>query len=387
MKKYIQLFMIALRLGCTSFGGPTAHLGYFYDEYVKRRQWLTDAEYTHLVALCQFLPGPASSQVGFGIGVAKAGLIGGIISFIGFTLPSVLILMIFAGLLHVSGMDMKWITGLKIVAVAIVLNAILGMAQKLLPDVKTKLFALFTLVVTLLVAHPASQVIALTLVGVAGLIVFKDIPFEASKVRLFHIRKSVGIFSLILFFLLLSVLPILSALTQSTWMMMIDKFYRSGALVFGGGHVVLPLLKDAFVNSNMIASDDFITGYALAQAVPGPLFTFATYIGTVMSGWLGGIVATLAIFLPAFLLLVGVLPFWEQVQNNQNMRKVLKGVSAGVVGILIAAFYNPIVTASVHSRIDFVFAAVLFVLLTYCKVPSWAIVILGIIGGILLYSL
>ncbi|SUK17633.1 chromate transporter, chromate ion transporter (CHR) family [Staphylococcus agnetis] len=385
MKGYVHLFLIALRLGCTSFGGPTAHLGYFYDEYVKRRQWLTDAQYTHLVALCQFLPGPASSQVGFGIGVAKAGLIGGIISFLGFTLPSVLILVIFASLLQTSGMDMSWVNGLKIVAVAVVLNAILGMAQKLLPDMKTKIFALFTLVVTVLIAHPASQVLALTIVGLIGLFVFKHEQSETTQVRLFQIRRSVGISALILFFSLLIVLPIANALSASSWIAMIDHFYRSGALVFGGGHVVLPLLEGAFVGGKMISADDFITGYALAQAVPGPLFTFASYIGTVMSGWLGAIVATLAIFLPAFLLLVGVLPFWERVQNNAHMRKVLKGVSAGVVGILVAAFYNPILTSAVHTRIDFVFAAVLFVLLAYCKVPSWVIVILGIIGGGALY--
>ncbi|UXU54928.1 chromate efflux transporter [Staphylococcus agnetis] len=385
MKGYVHLFLIALRLGCTSFGGPTAHLGYFYDEYVKRRQWLTDAQYTHLVALCQFLPGPASSQVGFGIGVAKAGLIGGIISFLGFTLPSVLILVIFASLLQTSGMDMSWVNGLKIVAVAVVLHAILGMAQKLLPDMKTKLFALFTLVVTVIIAHPASQVLALTIVGLIGLFVFKHEQSETTQVRLFQIRRSVGISALILFFSLLIVLPIANALSESSWIAMIDHFYRSGALVFGGGHVVLPLLEGAFVGGKMISADDFITGYALAQAVPGPLFTFASYIGTVMSGWLGAIVATLAIFLPAFLLLVGVLPFWERVQNNMHMRKFLKGVSAGVVGILVAAFYDPILTSAVHTRIDFVFAAVLFVLLAYCKVPSWAIVILGIIGGVALY--
>ncbi|UEX90076.1 chromate efflux transporter [Staphylococcus ratti] len=385
MKGYLHLFWIAFRLGCTSFGGPTAHLGYFYDEYVKRRQWLSDSQYTQLVALCQFLPGPASSQVGFGVGVAKAGLLGGVISFVGFTLPSVLILMLCAAVLHTTSMEMRWINGLKIVAVAIVFNAILGMAQKLLPDVKTKLLALFTLTVTVLVGHPLAQVAVLALVGLVGLFLFKEVQVETTKVRLFRIRKFIGVWSLTLFFMLLIVLPILSGLTQSPWLAMVNQFYRSGALVFGGGHVVLPLLNEAFVSTEMITADDFITGYALAQAVPGPLFTFAAYIGTVMLGWLGGIVATLAIFLPAFLLLIGVLPFWERVQNNQNMRKVLKGVSAGVVGILIAAFYDPILTSSVHTSIDFVFASILFVLLAYCKVSSWAIVLLGVVGGIVLY--
>lgn len=385
MKTYVQLFFIALRLGCTSFGGPTAHLGYFYNEYVKRRRWLTETQYAHLVALCQFLPGPASSQVGFGIGVAKAGLIGGIISFVGFTLPSVLILMIFALILHKTSMEMGWVNGLKIVAVAIVLHAILGMAHKLLPDVKTKLLALFTLVITVLVTHASAQIVALVIVGIMGLFLFQEERTESTAVRLFNIRKSVGGVALILFFSLLFILPFLNAVSQSAWIAMIDHFYRAGALVFGGGHVVLPLLKEGFVATNMISANEFITGYALAQAVPGPLFTFATYIGTVMSGGLGGLVATIAIFLPAFLLLVGVLPFWEQVQSNVKVRQMLKGVSAGVVGILIAAFYDPILTSAIHTRIDFVFAAILFVLLAYCKVPSWAIVILGIVGGIVLY--
>lgn len=382
---YFRLFLIALRLGCTSFGGPTAHLGYFYDEYVKKRRWLSDEAYTNLVALCQFLPGPASSQVGFGVGVAQAGLLGGVVSFIGFTLPSALVLMIFAGLLLKMNFDMTWVQGLKIVAVAVVLNAILGMAQKLLPDVKTKLMALFTLVVTVLVTHPASQVIALIIVGVVSIMLFKDVQTQTTHLQLFKIRKTVGMGALVLFLVLLIVLPILNVISQSKWIAMIDSFYRAGALVFGGGHVVLPLLKEEFVVTHMISANDFITGYALAQAVPGPLFTFGSYIGTVVDGWLGGIVATLAIFLPAFLLLIGVLPFWEQLQKNRLIRKALKGVSAGVVGILIAAFYDPIVTSTIHSHIDFVFAAILFVLLAYCRVPSWAIVILGLAGGVVVY--
>ncbi|REH76625.1 chromate efflux transporter [Staphylococcus felis] len=382
---YFRLFLIALRLGCTSFGGPTAHLGYFYDEYVKKRRWLSDEAYTNLVALCQFLPGPASSQVGFGVGVAQAGLLGGVVSFIGFTLPSALVLMIFAGLLLKMNFDMTWVQGLKIVAVAVVLNAILGMAQKLLPDVKTKLMALFTLVVTVLVTHPASQVIALIIVGVVSIMLFKDVQTQTTHLQLFKIRKTVGMGALVLFLVLLIVLPILNVISQSKWIAMIDSFYRAGALVFGGGHVVLPLLKEEFVVTHMISANDFITGYALAQAVPGPLFTFGSYIGTVVGGWLGGIVATLAIFLPAFLLLIGVLPFWEQLQKNRLIRKALKGVGAGVVGILIAAFYDPIVMSTIHSHIDFVFAAILFVLLAYCRVPSWAIVILGLVGGVMVY--
>ncbi|MCE5002525.1 chromate efflux transporter [Staphylococcus pseudoxylosus] len=383
--KYLEVFLVALRLGCTSFSGPTAHLGYFYDEYVKRRQWLTEQQYTNLVALCQFLPGPASSQVGFGIGITKAGLIGGVISFIGFTLPSVIVLMLCATLLLAYSNDLGWTHGLKLVAVAIVLNAIIGMGQKLLPDLKTKILALFTLVVAITVIHPLSQLGALIVVAIVGLALFKETDEQKSSIKIFNIPRIVGAISLILFFSLLLILPILNFVTHNSWINMIDNFYRSGALVFGGGHVVLPLLEQSFVATDMISANDFLSGYALTQAVPGPLFTFAAYIGTVMSGVTGGIVATIAIFLPAFLLLVGVLPFWEHVQSNRYAKSMLKAISAGVVGILIAAFYNPIFTSSVNSNIDFAFAATLFVLLAYCKTPSWLIVILGLLLGLIFY--
>ncbi|MGW7832174.1 chromate efflux transporter [Staphylococcus xylosus] len=383
--KYLEVFLVALRLGCTSFGGPTAHLGYFYDEYVKRKQWLTEQQYTNLVALCQFLPGPASSQVGFGIGITKAGLIGGVISFIGFTLPSVIVLMLCATLLLAYSNDLGWTHGLKLVAVAIVLNAIIGMGQKLLPDLKTKILALFTLVVSITVIHPLSQLGALTVVAIVGLALFRETDEQKSLIKIFNIPRIVGAISLILFFSLLLILPILNFVTHNSWINMIDNFYRSGALVFGGGHVVLPLLEQSFVATDMISANEFLSGYALTQAVPGPLFTFAAYIGTVMSGVTGGIIATIAIFLPAFLLLVGVLPFWEHVQSNRYAKSMLKAVSAGVVGILIAAFYDPIFTSSVNSNMDFAFAATLFVLLAYCKAPSWLIVILGLLIGLIFY--
>ena len=383
--KYLELLLVSLRLGLTSFGGPTAHLGYFYDEYVKRRQWLTESQYTNLVALCQFLPGPASSQVGFGIGVAKGGLLGGIISFLGFTLPSVIVLMLCALFLLSYSDNLTWTHGLKLVAVAVVFNAILGMATKLVPDVKTKLLALFTLIISVLMSHTLSQLGALIMVAIVGLVLFRSHHNTQTMVKIFNIPKKVGVSALVMFFILLLCLPIANYATTSQWIAMIDAFYRSGALVFGGGHVVLPLLEQSFVSTEMISTTDFLTGYALAQAVPGPLFTFASYIGTVMSGVTGGIVATIAIFLPAFLLLVGVLPFWEHVQSNRYAQAMLKAVSAGVVGILIAALYDPIITSTMKSQLDFVIVAILFVLLAYCKVPSWCIVLLGIIAGVVLY--
>lgn len=387
MYKYINIFFVALKLGLLSFGGPTAHLGYFYDEYVKKRRWLDEKEYSDLVALCQFLPGPASSQVGIGIGTIRAGIGGGIISFIGFTLPSVIILMIFSALFTNSDVSFTWMQGLKLVAVAIVGQAIIGMGKKLTNTKTTIALALFVLILSLVINNLYIQVIALSITGVYGLIFLKQASTDKSKIKnkSFKLPKKLGFVSLSLFFLLLTVLPIASSMTNNLWLKMFDSFYRSGSLVFGGGHVVLPLLKNEFVPSGLISPDNFITGYAAAQAVPGPLFTFASYIGMSMEGIGGAILATIAIFLPAFLLLFGILPFWDNIKSNIYAEGFLKGISAGVVGILIAAFYNPIWTSTIKSELDFALASSLFILLMYFKLPSWAIVLIGIILGILFY--
>ncbi|KKI64853.1 chromate efflux transporter [Staphylococcus cohnii] len=387
MYKYINIFFVALKLGLLSFGGPTAHLGYFYDEYVKKRKWLDEKEYSDLVALCQFLPGPASSQVGIGIGTIRAGIGGGIISFIGFTLPSVIILMIFSALFTNSDVSFTWMQGLKLVAVAIVGQAIIGMGKKLTNTKTTIALALFVLILSLVINNLYIQVIALSITGVYGLIFLKQTSTDRTKIKnkSFKLPKKLGFVSLLLFFLLLTVLPIASAMTNNLWLKMFDSFYRSGSLVFGGGHVVLPLLKNEFVPSGLISPDNFITGYAAAQAVPGPLFTFASYIGMSMEGIGGAILATIAIFLPAFLLLFGILPFWDNIKSNIYAEGFLKGISAGVVGILIAAFYNPIWTSTIKSELDFALASSLFILLMYFKLPSWAIVLIGIILGVLFY--
>ncbi|MEB7676476.1 chromate efflux transporter [Staphylococcus saprophyticus] len=384
MYKY---FFVALKLGLLSFGGPTAHLGYFYDEYVKKRKWLDEKEYSDLVALCQFLPGPASSQVGIGIGTIRAGIGGGIISFIGFTLPSVIILMIFSALFTNSDVSFTWMQGLKLVAVAIVGQAIIGMGKKLTNTKTTIALALFVLILSLVINNLYIQVIALSITGVYGLIFLKQTSTDRTKIKnkSFKLPKKLGFVSLLLFFLLLTVLPIASSMTNNLWLKMFDSFYRSGSLVFGGGHVVLPLLKNEFVPSGLISPDNFITGYAAAQAVPGPLFTFASYIGMSMEGIGGAILATIAIFLPAFLLLFGILPFWDNIKSNIYAEGFLKGISAGVVGILIAAFYNPIWTSTIKSELDFALASSLFILLMYFKLPSWAIVLIGIILGVLFY--
>ena len=387
MYKYINIFFVALKLGLLSFGGPTAHLGYFYDEYVKKRKWLDEKEYSDLVALCQFLPGPASSQVGIGIGTIRGGIGGGIISFIGFTLPSVIILMIFSALFTNSDVSFTWMQGLKLVAAAIVGQAIIGMGKKLTNTKTTIALALFVLILSLVINNLYIQVIALSITGVYGLIFLKQTSTDKSKIKnkSFKLPKKLGFVSLSLFFLLLTVLPIASSMTNNLWLKMFDSFYRSGSLVFGGGHVVLPLLKSEFVPSGLISPDNFITGYAAAQAVPGPLFTFASYIGMSIEGIGGAILATFAIFLPAFLLLFGILPFWDNIKSNIYAEGFLKGISAGVVGILIAAFYNPIWTSTIKSELDFTLASSLFILLMYFRFPSWAIVLIGIILGILFY--
>jgi chromate transporter len=382
---FLEILIVSSKLGLTSFGGPVAHLGYFHEEYVRKRKWLDEQGYANLVALCQFLPGPASSQVGIGIGVLRGGLLGGILAFIGFTIPSVIALILFA--LILQGMNIGntgWIHGLKIVAVAVVAHAIMGMAQKLTPDLSRKTIALFALIGTLLWQTALTQVGIILLAAVVGYFIYKE-KKEDSPINIqFPISRKFAFVCLGLFFGLLILLPILRELSTSSWVAMFDSFYRSGSLVFGGGHVVLPLLEREFVPSGWLSKEAFLAGYGAAQAVPGPLFTFAAYIGAVMGGWAGGLLATIAIFLPAFLLVLGTLPFWNSLSRNPKIKGALMGVNAAVVGILISAFYTPIWTSSIMSPIDFAFAALLFSMLAYWKLPPWVIVVTGIIGGYLL---
>ncbi|EDL66752.1 chromate efflux transporter [Bacillus sp. SG-1] len=378
----LELLIISTRLGLTSFGGPVAHLGYFHNEYIKRKKWMDEKSYADLVALCQFLPGPASSQVGIGIGVMRAGAVGGIISFIGFTLPSVIALILFALLLKEFDVsDAGWIHGLKIVAVAVVAHAILGMSQKLTPDLSRKTLALLALVVTLLWQTAFTQVGVILVAGLIGYILYKNhADTEDAQLRV-PISKSFAAVCLVLFFSLLFLLPILREATALNWVAMFDSFYRSGSLVFGGGHVVLPLLQTEFVPGGWLSEEAFLAGYGAAQAVPGPLFTFAAYLGAVMNGWQGGLLATFAIFLPAFLLIYGTLPFWDTLRRNPKIKGALMGVNAAVIGILISAFYHPIWTSSILAPVDFAFAAVLFSMLVYWKLPPWVVVLTGAVGG------
>lgn len=382
IRSLIEIFLVSTRLGLTSFGGPTAHLGYFHEEYVRRRKWMDEKSYADLVALCQFLPGPSSSQVGIGIGIIRAGILGGITSFIGFTFPSVVVLIAFA--LLMTGFDVGnsgWIHGLKIVAVAIVAHAIIGMAESLTPDLKRKVIAIFALLVTLLWQTAFSQVGVILIAACIGYFLQKQKNDGAVWQSLFPISKRVGGFSLLLFVGLLVALPLLKEATGSHWVAMFDSFYRSGSFVFGGGHVVLPLLEKEFVPTGWMSEEAFLAGYGVTQAVPGPLFTFAAYIGTVMNGWQGGLVATVAIFLPAFLLVIGALPFWDQLRNHPRITGAIMGVNAAVIGILIAALYTPIWTSSILETKDFALAIILFCMLAYWKLPPWVVVVTGAVTG------
>lgn len=385
-----EVFGVSLKLGLTSFGGPIAHLAYFQDEYVRRRQWLDERSYADLVALCQFLPGPASSQVGIGIGTLRAGVLGGIAAWLGFTLPSIIALVVFANLMQ--GFDIGqagWVHGLKIVAVAIVAQAIVSMGQKLTPDRGRITIAIAAAALSLMWPTALMQILLIAAAAAAGLWLYRRAESKGTTpvVLQMPISKTTGTVFILLFFVMLIGLPILRGVTAHHLVDIFDSFYRSGALVFGGGHVVLPLLERETVATGWISKESFLAGYGAAQAVPGPLFTFASYLGAMDRGIQGAIVATAAIFLPAFLLVLGALPFWNALRSNPGVQGALMGVNAAVVGILLAAFYNPIWTSAVLSSADFALAAILFAILFYWKLPPWVVVIAGALGGTALHVL
>jgi chromate transporter len=341
--------------------------------------------YADLVALCQVLPGPASSQVGIGIGVIRAGLLGGLIAWLGFTLPSVIALVMFAFLL--KGFDISnagWIHGLKIVAVAIVAQAILGMGQKLTPDKQRATIAIIVTTITLLWQTAFSQVLLIVVAGLIGLWMYRRTTVPDAPNFSVPISRTVAIMSLTLFFGLLITLPLLRQVMENRWLSLFDSFYRSGSLVFGGGHVVLPLLEREVVPTGWVSKEDFLAGYGAAQAVPGPLFTFASYLGAMAKSVSGAIVATIAIFLPAFLLIVGALPFWNSFRKSSHVQGALIGINAAVVGILLAALYNPLWTTAILGSADFALASILFIMLVFWKLPPWMVVVSGTVGGILL---
>ena len=381
MKNYWDIFIISLKLGLTSFGGPTAHLAYFQKEYVEKRQWLNHKEYAELVVLSQFLPGPASSQVGMGIGYLRGGWIGSLCSFIGFTFPSVLLLMLFASAMQNSVFSIEWIDGLKIVAVAIVAHAVIGMAKNILRTPRHWFIAIGSLTILIGWTGILSQVVVLAIAAICGLYFLKP---ENAHNNVEHTYPSlkIGFIFLLAFTLLLIGLPIIQTIWPNEWLQLISSLYVASSFVFGGGHVVLPLLETQFVNMGILTADQFLAGYGFTQAVPGPLFTFASYIGTVLFGLVGGIVATIAIFLPAYLILFGVWPISNKLKSNSKVSAAIAGLNAAVVGILAAAFVNPIVTTSIYSVVDVAVALLLYFLLAKIKLqPIW-IVLLGFVIGI-----
>lgn len=375
-----HVFLIFLRLGLTSFGGPIAHLSYFRDEFVIRRQWLSERSYADLVALCQFLPGPASSQVGIALGLSRSGYVGALAAWAGFTLPSAIALIFFAlGLSsHAIAIPEGGLHGLKVVAVAVVAQAVWGMAKNLCTDPPRIVIMTVSSCVALIAPSALGQVGTIVVAGISGLILFKPTSHEDHSSFLGQFSQRSGVLWLTLFFCLLAGLPMLASLLPYQAIADISVFFQSGALVFGGGHVVLPLLQTAIVPQGWVSNDAFLAGYGAAQAVPGPLFTFAAFLGASMnvtpSGWLGGIVCLLAIFIPSFLLVLGALPFWEQLRCNVRMQAGLMGINAAVVGLLLAALYNPVWTSAIHTPKDFGIALVAFITLMFWKLPPWLVV-------------
>jgi chromate transporter len=382
----LEVLLVFLKLGVTSFGGPIAHIGYFREELVVRRRWVDEARYTVLVALCQFLPGPASSQIGFSLGLIRAGYWGGLAAWTGFTLPSAVLLTAFAyGAGELAGpIGQGVIHGLKLVAVAIVAQAVWGMARSFCPDRQRASIAGIAALLILLSNSPATQIGTILLGGIAGAWLCRAAVPASPRTFGTAVSRRVGTAALTIFCLLLMALPALARVSQGV--AHFDAFYRSGALVFGGGHVVLPLLSKAFVTPGWVSEDAFLAGYGAAQAVPGPLFTFAAYLGAVVTpgphGIAGAALGLIGIFLPGILVLLGALPFWDAFRQRAGAQAIMRGVNAAVVGLLGAALYNPLWTSSVKSAGDLAIALLGFVLLTAWRTPPWVIVILGALGGV-----
>ena len=384
-----EVFGVFLRLGLTSFGGPVAHLAYFREAFVQKRRWLTDEAYADLVALCQFLPGPGSSQVGMVIGLRRAGWGGLLAAWVAFTLPSAILLVAFAYGVAAYGdvAGAGWLHGVKAAAVAVVAQAVGQMARTLTPDVKRAVIAVLGAVALLVVANPLAQIGVIVLGGLLGWLWLRA--DEPTAVRdLARVSHRGGVVALAAFLTLLVALPLLTALTDDPALRLADIFYRTGALVFGGGHVVLPLLDAQTVQAGLVDADTFLAGYGAAQAVPGPLFTFSAYLGASMesgpSGVLGAAIALVAVFLPAGLLVVGVLPFWDRVRRAPSARRAVMGVNAAVVGILAAALYDPVITQGIISVGTLLIALAVAASQWWGRVPIWAAVLASALAGQLL---
>jgi chromate transporter len=436
---------VALRLGLTSFGGPVAHIGYFRAEYVQRRRWVDEATYADLVALCQFLPGPASSQVGIALGILRAGLLGGVAAWVGFSLPSALALTLFAfGVGALGGADAGILHGLKVVAVAVVAQAVWQMARNLAPDRERATIAILAAVATVVSPTAIGQVLTIAVAGVFGWLVLGSARAaspagapgrvdgtvaaggpalvdaaggvtsgkvsqvsEVSATRsggaaaaaggvlpevsgvswppvLVPFGRRLAVAAWVVFFGLLFLLPVLRGATGSQPVAVLDTFYRVGSLVFGGGHVILPLLQAEVVPPGWVTTEQFVAGYGAAQAVPGPLFTFSAYLGATFGGWPYALLALVAIFVPSFLLVVGSLPFWDALRARPSFQAALRGINAAVVGLLLAALYDPVWTSAVRGPADFAFALVALGLLAFWRVPPWLVVLLAAGGGAVL---
>ena len=385
-----EVLQVFAKLGVTSFGGPIAHLGYFRNELIERRKWLNDTEYGDLVALSQFLPGPASSQVGFGLGLFRAGPAGAIVAFLAFTLPSAALMVAFAygAPLFDGVVGVGILAGLKIVAVSIVAQAVLGMARTLTPDPVRGSIAVLAAASAVLLVGPVGQISAIVIGAIAGLVFCRNLTLTTPTIIRFPVSRTAGASCLVLFVALLVGVPILAAATRWETLELFDAFYRAGALVFGGGHVALPLLQAGVVDTGWVTADQFLAGYGAAQAVPGPLFTFAAYLGALSTVGPGGIsgaaIALSGIFLPGFLLLTGVLPFWNAFGSLPWAQALMRGANAAVVGILTAALYDPVFNTAITSAGPFVLALICFTLLIAWRTPAWAVVLIGAAGGIAL---
>jgi len=386
----LEVLRVFFKLGVTSFGGPIAHIGYFREEFVVRRRWLDEQAFVVLVALCQFLPGPASSQVGFSIGLMRAGYAGGLAAWTGFTLPSAIVMVLFAyGAGALSGpLGAGLLHGLKLVAVAIVAQAVYGMARTLCPDRERASIAVAAALIILFSTSSIAQIGSIVLGGAAGLWLCRGAPLAIADHLAVPVSRTAGLVALSAYFVLLLGLPILRSLEPAQGLAVFEAFYRSGALVFGGGHVVLPLLREAFVTPGWVSDDVFLAGYGAAQAVPGPLFTFAAYLGAVVKatphGVPGAALGLFGIFLPGILILLGTLPFWDTFRKRAGAQAAMRGVNAAVVGLLGAALYNPVWTTSVKTPGDFAVALLGFVLLTVWRAPPLVVVVISALGGIAL---
>jgi chromate transporter len=385
----LEVLGVFFRLGLTSFGGPVAHLGYFREEFVRRRRWLDDKSYADLVALCQFLPGPASSQVGIAVGLLRGGYAGALAAWIGFTLPSAVAMVLFGYGIDALGdaVGSGWLHGLKVAAVAVVAQAVLGMARTLAPDRARATLAVAAAIIALGAPSSWGQIGAIALGGIVGALLLRGGADIAPAALPLSVSRALGALLLTVFFALLIGLPLLAAAIPSQALKDFDAFYRAGSLVFGGGHVVLPLLQASVVPPGWVGNDAFLAGYGAAQAVPGPLFTFAAYLGTVMepepNGWIGASICLIAIFLPSFLLVIGALPFWEELRRRPVAQAALRGVNAAVVGLLLAALYQPVWTVGITSAADFALAVAAFLLLFMWQTPPWLVVILSAAAGAL----